>query len=393
MQARLLLADRMVSVGTLAAGVAHEINNPLAYVMTNLDMIAVHRLPPLVARLQALGGDAAALADEVARVAAMTDVAREGCERMRDIVRDLRTFTHGAAAEARAPVDVRRVLDASINLAWNEIRHRARLVKQYDEVPPILANEARLGQVFLNVLVNAAQALQVGGAAENVIRVRSTTDRAGHVVVEVSDTGPGIPAEILDRIFDPFFTTKPVGVGTGLGLWICQGIVTSLGGHIAADSKPGEGATFRVVLPSATTVEQEFTPAPEERAPEKGPHRLRLLVVDDEIAIGRTLAIALSDEFDVATATSGREALELLGQGDGYDVILCDLMMPDVSGMDVYERIAERRPEMARRFVFVTGGAFTDRARAFVDKVRAPVIEKPFELSTLPKLLRGTASG
>ncbi|HEY5240772.1 MAG TPA: PAS domain S-box protein, partial [Polyangiaceae bacterium] len=188
MQARLLLADRMVSVGALAAGVAHEINNPLAYVMTNLDVVASRRLPPLGARLQELGGEAATIGQEIARVIAMIDVAREGSERMRDIVRDLRTFTRGASEEKRGPVDVRRVMDASINLAWNEIRHRARLVKEYGDVVPVFATEARLGQVFLNILVNAAQALEVGDAAENVIRVRTTTEHDGQVVVQVSDT-------------------------------------------------------------------------------------------------------------------------------------------------------------------------------------------------------------
>lgn len=396
MQARLLLADRMVSVGTLAAGVAHEINNPLAYVMTNLEMVAARRLPPIVARLRELGGESARqLADEVSRTIAMVDVAREGSERMRDIVRDLRTFTRAADEEKRAAVDVRRVLDASINLAWNEIRHRARLVKEYDDVPPIVANEARLGQVFLNLLVNAAQALQVGAASENVIRVATSTDRAGHVIVEVSDTGPGIPDEILDRIFDPFFTTKPVGLGTGLGLWICQGIVTSLGGHISAESKPGGGATFRVLLPSATTFEVEQEAAKPARVDEAAPQkRLRLLVVDDEIAIGRTLAIALADAFDVTTATSGREALAVLENRERvFDVVLCDLMMPDVSGMDVYERIVVHAPALSQRFVFVTGGAFTDRARAFVERVQMPVIEKPFDLDTLPDLLRTQAAG
>ncbi len=395
MQARLLLADRMVSVGTLAAGVAHEINNPLAYVMTNLEMVAARRLPPVVSRLRDLETEAATqLADEVARAIAMIDVAREGSERMRDIVRDLRTFTRAADEEKRAAVDVRRVLDASINLAWNEIRHRARLVKEYDEVPPIVANEARLGQVFLNLVVNAAQALQVGAASENVIRVATSTDRAGHVVVEVSDTGPGIPEEILDRVFDPFFTTKPVGVGTGLGLWICQGIVTSLGGHITAENGPCGGATFRVLLPSATTVEQQSSEPPR-IAPAALPHekRLRLLVVDDEIAIGRTLAIALGDVFEVSTVTSGREALALIEDGEReFDVVLCDLMMPDVSGMDVYERVVVHAPSLARRFVFVTGGAFTDRARAFIERVQTPVIEKPFDLATLPDLLRSQAA-
>jgi PAS domain S-box-containing protein len=392
MQARLLLADRMVSVGALAAGVAHEINNPLAYVMTNLDMVAARRLPPLGARLRALGGEAATIGDELGRVIAMIDVAREGSERMRDIVRDLRTFTRGAGEEKRAAVDVRRVMDASINLAWNEIRHRARLVKEYGDVPLVLATEARLGQVFLNILVNAAQALEVGDAAENVIRVRAATERDGQVVVQVSDTGPGIPPEILDRIFDPFFTTKPVGLGTGLGLWICQGIVTSLGGEITAESRPGEGATFRVVLPSAISADRPSTPEPPAVAAAPDARRLELLVVDDEIAIGRTLAIALADEFEVATATSGRAALAILAGEPRFDVVLCDLMMPDVSGMDVHERIARERPELAKRFVFVTGGAFTERARRFVDEVGLPVIEKPFDLTKLPALLRERAA-
>jgi PAS domain S-box-containing protein len=393
MQARLLLSDRMVSIGTLAAGVAHEINNPLAYLMNNLDLVATRALPPAVERLRELGGEAAAIADVVARAVAMIDVAREGAERVRDIVRDLRTFTRGADDETRALVDVRRVLDASINLAWNEIRHRARLVKEYEEVRPVLANEARLGQVFLNLLVNAAQALHVGGAADNAIRVHASTGRNGQVLVEVSDTGPGIPPEILDRIFDPFFTTKPVGLGTGLGLWICQRIVTSLGGQISAGSRPGGGATFHVALPAAGGGERAATPIPAiPDASTTAPGRVRLLVVDDEIAIGRTLAIALSDEFDVGTATSGRSALELLEGEARFDVVLCDLMMPDVSGMDVYERVVERRPELAARFVFVTGGAFTDRARAFVERVQAPVVEKPFDLAKLPALLREHAA-
>jgi PAS domain S-box-containing protein len=388
MQARLLLADRMVAVGTLAAGVAHEINNPLAYAMNNLEAVALRRLPALIGRLRELGDEAAGVAEELARTAAMIDVAREGCDRMRDIVRDLRTFTRGADEDRRLPVDLRRVLDASVNLAWNDIRHRARLVKEYGETPLVLANEARLGQVFLNLLVNAAQALQVGGAEDNVIRV-ITSSADGHVTVEVRDTGPGISPEHLARIFDPFFTTKPVGVGTGLGLWICQGIVSSLGGQISAENGPGGGAVFRVTLPAnaAATGEAEAT-APAQPLPRTGTPRLRVLVVDDEAAIGRTLAIGLADEFDVTTATSGREGLERLSEGDRFDVVLCDLMMPDVSGMDLYDRVAEASARLGSRFVFVTGGAFTERARAFVQRVSALVLEKPFDLTRLSAVLR-----
>jgi PAS domain S-box-containing protein len=392
MQARLLLADRMISVGTLAAGVAHEINNPLAYAMTNLEAVAVRKLPGLVARLVEMGGESAAIGHELAEAAKMIEVAREGCERMRDIVRDLRTFTRGADEDRRALVDVRRVLDASINVAWNEIRHRAKLIKDYREVPLVLANEARLGQVFLNLLVNAAQALQVGNVAENVIRISTSESGSGGVSVEVSDTGPGIAPAHLARIFDPFFTTKPVGVGTGLGLWICQGIVSSLGGQIAAERAPGGGALFRVVLPAAAQEHDAEAPPENVPAPSTNGPLLRVLVVDDEIALGRTLAISLSDEFHVSTVTSGRRALELLLGDAHFDVVVCDLMMPDVSGMDVYERVVERSPEMASHFVFVTGGAFTERARAFIESAGAPVIEKPFELRELAPILRARAA-
>lgn len=167
--------------------------------------------------------------------------------------------------------------------------------------------------------------------------------------------------------------------------------MTSLGGHITVEGPPGGGATFRVVLPGAAN--DLPAPAPAAAPPEATPgaRRLRLLVVDDEVALGRTLAIALADELEVSTATSGREALARLEQDRDYDVVLCDLMMPDVSGMDVYERVVEQRPELARRFVFVTGGAFTERARAFVERASLPLVEKPFKLGELSRLLRERA--
>ena len=234
MQARLLQSDRMASVGTLAAGVAHEINNPLAYVKANLDVLASRRIPQLAVllrsleeeRIEHLGGgepddSAYELSERLSQIAAMIDLAREGAERVRSIVRDLKTFSR-ADEETTTPVDVARVLDASVNMAWNEIRHRAKLIKEYGEVPPVEANESRLGQVFLNLLINAAQAIPEGRAYEHEIRVRTYADANDErVVIAVSDTGSGIAKDALYRIFDPFFfTTKAVGVGTGLGLWI-----------------------------------------------------------------------------------------------------------------------------------------------------------------------------
>jgi PAS domain S-box-containing protein len=245
LQARLALADRMASVGTLAAGVAHELNNPLAYVSSNLTYVAD-------ALRQVQGGAASASADTVARVlAAPVQEAIEGACRMRSIVHDLRTFSR-AEDDAAGPVDLRRVLESSVRMAWNEIKYRGQLEQRMeDDLPPVHGSEARLGQVFLNLLVNAAQALPEGAAEKNAIRLVARRVDGGGVVVEVTDTGCGIPPEHRRRIFDPFFTTKPVGLGTGLGLSICHNIVTSMGGEIVVESAVGQGTTFRVHLPAA----------------------------------------------------------------------------------------------------------------------------------------------
>jgi PAS domain S-box-containing protein len=395
LQARLLQTDRLVSVGTLAAGVAHEINNPLAYLLTNIDVVRQRKLPEIARSLERLAeqsGDAAVRAEAKSLRAKlddaleMLDVAREGADRVRSIVRDLKTFSR-ADEELAGPVDVRRVLEASIQMAWNELRHRARLVKRYEDVPTVDASESRLGQVFLNLLVNAAQALPVGHAGEHEIRVETSRDGDGRVVVAVTDSGPGIPPHLLRRLFDPFFTTKPVGVGTGLGLSICKGIVTSLGGHIDVESELGKGTTFRVVLPPSVR-ERSDAVALAPRVPREG-RRGRVLVVDDDVAIGLSLRVALADEHDVIVTASGREALELLRQDDAFDVVLCDVMMPDMTGLEVHAAlVAAGHAAVAERIVFVTGGAFAPRVSEFLDQMTNARLEKPFELDALRDLLR-----
>jgi len=199
LQEQLLVSDRMASVGTLAAGVAHEINNPLAVVLANLEM-ATRSVSELAKRM--------ALPDDLEE--SLKD-ATDCAERIRDIVRDLKIFSR-AEDDRRAPVDTRRVLESTLRMAWNEIRHRARLVKLYGAVPPVEANESRLGQVFLNLIVNAAQAIPEGHAEANEIRVATRLGPTGGVVVEIADSGCGMPPEVLRRIFTPFYTTKPVGV-------------------------------------------------------------------------------------------------------------------------------------------------------------------------------------
>jgi CheY-like chemotaxis protein len=235
----------------------------------------------------------------------------------------------------------------------------------------------------LNLLINAAQAIPEGEPALHVVRASIGMHPDGRVRVEVADDGAGIPPEVRARIFDPFFTTKPVGVGTGLGLSICHGIVAGLGGEIAVEGEPGKGTVFRVLLPAApAAVEAEPTPLPPVPL-----RRARVLVVDDEPLVRRAVQRILSPPHEVETRANGREALAALEGEGGFDLVLCDLMMPEMSGMELHGLLAEREPALASRFVFLTGGAFTPGARDFLSRVPNARVEKPFEPAALRELV------
>jgi PAS domain S-box-containing protein len=373
MRARLALADRMASVGTLAAGVAHEINNPLAYVIANLDYAR--------REIEAVAAGAPPKALDMPEA---LKEAREGAERMRLIVQDLKMFSR-PDDERLEQVDLRRAIDSAATMAWNEIRHRARLVKEYQPVPVVYANEARLGQVFLNLLVNAAHAIPEGAADRNEIRVSTWVDEQGRIVAEVRDTGGGIPEEIRPRILEPFFTTKPQGMGTGLGLSICHGIVTSLGGELQFESELGKGTVFRVVLTPQSEVEQA---AELERLMVAVGQHGRVLVVDDEPLVLSAMKRTLSVEHEVLGFHRARLALEWLEKGQPWDVMLCDLMMPEMTGMEFYAELSRRWPERMKDVIFVTGGAFTASAREFLGRVENTRLEKPFDPQTLRELVR-----
>ncbi len=369
LQERVATTDRLVSMGVLAAGVAHEINNPLTALVSSLDF--------LDEQMDTLLAGAAPEVREDLHDLLLTS--KEATFRIRDIVRDLRLFTR-PNEERKSHVDLRETLESTARLARIEIRHRARLVKDFKPVPLVFGNEARLGQVFLNLVMNAAQAIEEGDVGRNEILLSTATDEEGRAVVEVRDTGRGIPSAVLPHIFEPFFTTKPVGVGTGLGLSISRRIVQAVGGTLEATSEPGRGAVFRVTLPPADAQPAALlSDAPKPAKSQRG----RVLVVDDDVAVRRALNRVLGETHDLVTVSSGAEAIETILSGERFDVVLCDLMMPRVTGDRCFERVLEIDPEQARRFVFMTGGAFTPSARAFLEKVRAPLVEKPFETASL----------
>ncbi len=372
LQAQIMSADRMVSVGTLAAGVAHEINNPLSYVIGNLSYLADH--------LAELPGF-----KDTELVKAFND-ARQGAERVANIVRDLKTVSR-KDEQPFAPVNVEDALDSAVNVARNEIRHRARIVRNYAKVPPVSGDAGKLGQLFLNLLVNAAQAMPDGAADRNEIRLITRRNAEGGVVVEIGDTGSGIPEEIRRRIFDPFFTTKPVGVGTGLGLYICQGIVRDHRGEMELESEVGRGTVFRITLPAAGAAAvraRRTTPTPIGARAWKG---RRLLVVDDEPNVGAFIRRVLGKEYEVAVETDARQALARFVAGEHFDLILCDVMMPAMSGADLYRELQKVRPDVLASVVFMSGGAFSPGLQHFLQGVPNPKLDKPLDLRLLRSLL------
>ncbi|XXF78465.1 PAS domain-containing protein [Myxococcaceae bacterium GXIMD 01537] len=372
-QEKLMQSEKLAVAGQLAAGVGHEINNPLSFVMGNLHFALEHLEPPA-------GGPPDA--EHLREAMEALREARVGAERIRDIVRDLKRFARADEAHL-GPVDVHAALEFSLSMALPHVRHRAQVEKHFGAVPTVQGNEAKLGQVFLNLLINAAQAIPEGDAARHRILL-STRAEAGRVVVEVTDSGTGMSAEVLSRAFEPFFTTKSVGEGTGLGLSICLGLVQGMGGELTAASTPGQGSTFRVTLPTSALAARPQAKA----AVEAGPRRKRILVIDDEPGIAAVLRRIIGRTHEVTVVHSGREALALMELDDSYDRVFCDLMMADLTGMDVHAALAARRPELLERFVFMTGGSFTDRARSFLQTVPYPRIEKPFD----PELIRTLVS-
>lgn len=380
--AKMMQMDRMVTVGTLAAGVGHEINNPLTYVNTNV-AFAIDEL--VEARRQVVaGGVRPELASISERLTTIEEGLREGLEgiqRIADVVADLKALSR---VDDRIPVvmDIVPILRSAIRMARTELRHRATLVERHETVLPVLGIESRLGQVFLNLIVNAAQAIDTGSVEENQICV-TTRLEAEKVVVGVRDTGVGIHSSRLERIFEPFVTSKPSAQGTGLGLAICREIVLAHGGTIHVESTVDVGSEFIVTLP----VWRGPVDARQREPVGKRRRGARVLVVDDEALLCRALKRTIGRNHEVEAVTDARDALKRLASGERYDLILCDLMMPHMSGASFHAKLLDIDPQLASQVVFMTGGAFTPAAMAFVDTIDNLLLEKPLQEHRLAALI------
>lgn len=354
LHARLLRSERLATMGELSAAVAHEINNPLSYVMTNLELLEgslVHVAP-----------------QERARFGEMVAEALDGSERVRDIVANLKTTTREPSVDLLVPLRLGPVVDRASKLVGRMLSDRARLEVTVDTAPEVMGQEGPLIQILVNLLANAAQATPDGGPDTHVVWVRAWGE-LHKVVLEVQDGGAGFDEAVLDRVFDPFFTTKR-GSGTGLGLSITRSLVEQMGGTIRAQNAPEGGALLRVDLQRAATV----TTLP----PAVG---LRVLVIDDEPLILSAVRRALA-HHQTTTVSDPHEGLAHALR-EPWDVIFCDVMMPGLSGLELYVSLQRERPESASRTVFITGAALGPAEQTFIRRPEVRVLHKPLEVAAL----------
>jgi len=361
LQRRLVEADRLAALGTLAAGVAHEINNPMTYAL-----LAVQRIERTLSGLDLPETTVTGIREQLGDI-------EHGIGRVASITRSLRAFARSDDAPP-GPVDLAAVIARALRMVDNDLRHRAQLVTELTEIPWVTGNASRLEQVVVNVLLNAIQALPEAGAHQIAVTLRHADDR---VMLVVRDTGRGMSAAIRARIFEPFFTTRPIGEGMGLGLSVSKTIIDGFGGELAVVSSPGAGTTVTITLPV------HIGPRPEPPAPStEHPTRRRVLLIDDEPVLRKVFSQLLSRHHDVAAAGSGAEALLALQVAE-FDVIVCDVMMQEMDGCQLYRRIAAEYPGLERRVVFITGGTFTRELDDFLASLPNQLLTKPFNLESI----------
>jgi two-component system NtrC family sensor kinase len=371
LQEQLIQSEKMSAIGQLIAGVAHDLNNPLASVVGFSDFLVEAGEVP------------ASLAEPL-------QVIRQEAERAATIVKNLLSFARSQEGERqRQPIGA--ILESTLVLLRNQLMaHKVEATLGLEpELPDVEVNANQLKQVFVNLINNACQAIASDAPSGRIwISAKRTHDG---IAVSVTDSGPGMAEEIAARVFEPFFTTKGEGEGTGLGLSICQGIVKEHGGRISLETKPGAGAAFTVDLPiSAAAPAGDVAPVPAAGG-RVGGRTLRILVVDDEPHILYYMRATLESwGHTVEVASDGAYALER-ALAEAFDVIICDLRMPHLSGRDMYAKLARQDPHAAERIIFATGDTVRGDTLQFLERLGRPYLHKPFTLAELRSALSHAA--
>ncbi len=387
LNAQLHAADKMRSLGQMTAGVSHEINNPLAALLPCLELLS-ERFGDLRQHIAKGNGSAAyqmsELDERVQR--ALVDIpdllqdAQVAGRQIKAVVAEMRFFAHpGESKGERAQLD--SVLNEAMGLIAREVRFKARLEQDIDYAPTLVVDRALLSQAVLNILINASQAVDFGGKGDDWIRIKTYRSEGG-VAVEISNSGPPIPDELALKVFEPFYTTKEPGAGVGLGLSIAYETVRRHGGFIEVCK--GTPTTFKIWLPLDTgkalvSIPPLSVPRSEDPVQSvRGRAPPRILIVDDERLVRNGFRRVLDRRYEVALASGGEEAYHMIAEKD-YDVILCDLLMPKVTGMQLYQRVLSAKPVAAERFAFLTGGTACVEARDFLQHVGNPRAFKPLD--------------
>ena len=393
--------DRLRAIGRLAAGLAHEVNNPLTFVLANLESLReshqivrrfVRKLRVDLAEDGEISPKAFEQVTEEANLEeVMDDVAdmltdcNKGMHRIQDIARSLGTFSRAGDEQAEL-IDLGRVVDDACAMVFNQIRYRARLVKRFEPIPMVAAYPGRVAQALVNMLTNAVEAID-GGAYEKHRIVVSTRLENEDVIISISDTGVGIDDGDEARIFTPGFTTKAHEGGMGVGLSLCKRVAEEHGGRVEAHRLPEQGTRFELIIPTDTglqPIERKRESRPISEAPVT---RSRILIIDDDAMVLSALRRRLRRRYETVTVLGGVEALARLAEDSDFDAIICDLMMPEVDGKSFYDTIQQRHPELVDRVVFMSGGAFTPRLRRFAASVSNPVLQKPVTREHLESML------
>lgn len=380
----LALADRLTVVGAMAASIAHALREPISAVLANVE-VAAHEL-------EALAQPESAVAERAVRLADPLRDARAAAHQARQLVRALRLLSP-STAPLRQPLaaSAEAALDAAVSVAAGELQGRATLVKQFAQCRLVQGQHAPIAQLCLELLLNASRAFPQGSSEANVVYAR-TRDEGVYVVIEIEDTGDGIHPDVLPRLFTPGATTRREAGATGLGLVMCRRLATALGGTLTLQSAIRRGTIARLSLPVATSdslFEAIATPRPFAGA---APRR-RVLVLDDEEMIARAVVRALEKEHELVVVGSAQAALAAIRAGPAIDAILCDMLLPDMTGMEFFAELSRLSPELAGRVIFMTGGAASPGIRDFLLGVTNAYVEKPFDVRTLRLLVQGVASG